>query len=544
VIIVHDYSRLLLTKQATVRQEEEKKETFNLPKPVQLPSIESPNNPSAGQKEVKLSPIVQHMTAPIAVIECKSNITEENPNFTRSISERLQAFVRNGFIATMLTGEALFGLYFLAFFLITLCLCAIGIFLSLPMMKYMSSKIDRNREEDGNFIMSYNTFNKTDSNVESLSFMQSVSYVLQYSGKNLYEQCTKFCTTSSGYTSSVDTISEKFGTLKDREEQEYNGREELKEDFSGEETNSYIFPNLGSTSTYESSKSFSSELGSNVPDENIVLGQWSHPNRLVREIERLKEMGMTPSDKTEEATTISSPYIDVNVEEKSDVETHIDPISLNPYHEKSMDSLSSTVVHPSISPVRTVTDKRFKSLYPFDGNGVIYYLNSLESPKVRVKMSTVFAGSEISIISQSSKFNATYTENEVNSWVALDLGQGRRLIPTHYYIRHGAASQGNALRNWELRARVRENDNWEILKTHVNDNTLSNKPSSTAKWEIQLPLWAEVDTVVNLERVVEETTLTKGYRYFLVLQTGLNSSTNNCLFISGIEFDGFFSERK
>jgi hypothetical protein len=168
----------------------------------------------------------------------------------------------------------------------------------------------------------------------------------------------------------------------------------------------------------------------------------------------------------------------------------------------------------------------------------------MENPKVRVKMSTVFAGSEKDIISQSSKFNSTYTENEVNSWVALDLGQGRRLIPTHYCIRHGASVRGNALRNWELRARVRENDNWEILKVHVNDDALSEEPWSTAKWEIQLPLWAEVDSVVNLETGEEENIVSKGYRYFLILQTSINSSNNNCLFIGGIEFDGFLSERE
>ena len=39
------------------------------------------------------------------------------------------------------------------------------------------------------------------------------------------------------------------------------------------------------------------------------------------------------------------------------------------------------------------------------------------------------------------------------SWVAVDLGKGRRLVPTRYCIRHGASGRGNAIRNWELRAR-------------------------------------------------------------------------------------------
>lgn len=523
---MYDDLRLHIQLQATTNHGEEKKVKFESRKP----SLESFHKftPASGEKKesfgwnsiVSPNPSLQPSLDPIP--ECKSNIT------TRSISERFHVFIRNGFMAAMLTGEELFGLY-------VSCLSAIGIFLTLLMVKYVSSKINRNRKVNGKFIMSYDTLKKSDSNAENPSFMQSVSYVLQNSGKNLYEQCTKFCATRHAFDAdSVNNISENFRALKNREEQEYHDREEEKEEFWGH-SESY--------SASESFESFSSELGSNVPDANIVCGQWSQ----LCEIGSLREMGMRQSGKADEATAISSPYVDVTVEEKSDNETRngaeMNLMSLDPYYESSMNSLSSTVVHPSVSPVSTVTNKSYKSTYPFDGNGIINYLTSMEKYKVRVKMSTVFAGSEKDIISQSSKFDSTYTENEVNSWVALDLGQGRRLIPTNYYIRHGASVRGNALRNWQLRARVRENDNWEILNVHVNDNTLSEEPWSTAKWEIQLPLWAEVHRVINLEKAEEESPVSKGYRYFLILQTSINSSNNNCLFIGGIEFDGFLSER-
>lgn len=98
------------------------------------------------------------------------------------------------------------------------------------------------------------------------------------------------------------------------------------------------------------------------------------------------------------------------------------------------------------------------------------------------------------------------------------------------------------MRNWELRARVRENDNWDILKVHENDEALSDVPFSVAKWEIPLLPLAEVASVIKLEKGEDETNVVEGYRYFLILQTDINSSNNNCLFIGGLEFYGLLSE--
>lgn len=245
--------------------------------------------------------------------------------------------------------------------------------------------------------------------------------------------------------STITVVSEKTGVYKDREDHEHG--EEEKEDPSSISSSGSAF------AYHENFTSLSSEIGSKTSEANIVFGQWSQ----VREIERLKEMGMTQSDTTEEFTAIPSPddepigtVTHVQFEEKSEMITHIstemkekDLMSVNLYHDLSMDSLNSTTAYPSVSPTRIVTNKTFKCVYPFDGNGVISYLTSTEIPKVRVKMSSVFQGSEVNIISRSSENDATYTENEVNSWVALDLGNGRRLVPTCYCIRHGASSPGN-----------------------------------------------------------------------------------------------------
>ena len=156
-------------------------------------------------------------------------------------------------------------------------------------------------------------------------------------------------------------------------------------------------------------------------------------------------------------------------------------------------------------------------------------------------MSTVYMGCEDTVIAHSTHdlglhSYPNYTHNEVNSWCAVDLGTGRRLKPTQYCIRHGTSSGGNALRSWELRAREKDTDKWDTLKVHDNDGELSDAPLSVALWDIEPTLARAAD---NGHSIINE----KGYRYFLLLQTNVNSSGNNCLFIGGLEFYGILTEK-
>ena len=48
-------------------------------------------------------------------------------------------------------------------------------------------------------------------------------------------------------------------------------------------------------------------------------------------------------------------------------------------------------------------------------------------------------------------------------------------MPTRYCVRHGASGRGNAIRNWELRARERDTDGWTVLRAHYNDDAISGK---------------------------------------------------------------------
>jgi hypothetical protein len=116
----------------------------------------------------------------------------------------------------------------------------------------------------------------------------------------------------------------------------------------------------------------------------------------------------------------------------------------------------------------TLMKTKFTCQEPFDKNGVFYYLgynpsnfvykNPNLTGQVTVNLSTLFKGSIATVVCHSPDDEGvvfpTYTDNFINSWLAIDIGCTRKLVPTHYCIRHGSAKPGNALRNWVLRAKV------------------------------------------------------------------------------------------
>ena len=250
--------------------------------------------------------------------------------------------------------------------------------------------------------------------------------------------------------------------------------------------------------------------------------------------------------------------------EMFEVETVFEALST-----KSMNSMASTQVSPSSTPMRTSTTKTFSCVNPFDQNGVLVYLMSAakavpvggkKSSIVRAKMSSIFMGSEQTVIAHTPHDLGlhsfpNYSENEVDSWCAVDLGSGRRLQPTQYCIRHGASSAGNALRNWELRGRERDSAEWDTLMIHNADCALSDEPLSVAIWDIP-PVgasphgdnadnsWNDVSSPPGLGSGRKQRhPVMKGYRYFLLHQTDVNSSGNNCLFIGGLELYGTLTEK-
>lgn len=173
----------------------------------------------------------------------------------------------------------------------------------------------------------------------------------------------------------------------------------------------------------------------------------------------------------------------------------------------------------------------------FDENGLMYYLgsnrlttlyrNPHESGDVTAMMSSVFKGEVANIVARTTERGPNYTENAADSWVGVDIGEGRFLIPSAYTLRHGGASASNCLRNWKLQVKVEDSDQWMTLKSHKDDTSLA-KVNASFTWPIDL----SADLPARF----------LGFRYFRIIQTDKNANGNNCLFCCGFELYGKMSE--
>jgi hypothetical protein len=144
------------------------------------------------------------------------------------------------------------------------------------------------------------------------------------------------------------------------------------------------------------------------------------------------------------------------------------------------------------------------------------------------------------------------TMDEEGSWMSVDIGEGRMLIPKWYVIRHGFGDVGirgeGRLRSWKLQASAENKMNrnieddeqepdepdpnsWVTLRTHTNDLSLSAGPYSTVDFDIK-----------SSPPATEGAPKGVGFRHFRILQTGPNSSGTHHLMCSGIELYGEFRD--
>jgi hypothetical protein len=103
-------------------------------------------------------------------------------------------------------------------------------------------------------------------------------------------------------------------------------------------------------------------------------------------------------------------------------------------------------------------------------------------------------------------------------WVKLDFKEHKVLV-TAYTVRHWQ-SAGNALRSWHLEG-SNDNSEWEVIDSRTNDDSLAANSGATATFFISKPT-------------------KRGYMYLRLIQTGPNSSGNNKLALSGLEFYGVY----
>ena len=115
---------------------------------------------------------------------------------------------------------------------------------------------------------------------------------------------------------------------------------------------------------------------------------------------------------------------------------------------------------------------------------------------------------------ESRTFN--FTCNAPQSWLAVDLGEGRSLVVDHYCLRSDLNNR-HKLRNWELQGSL-NGQTWQTLRAHQGDESLASQSMSTAAWPVNAGAQA--------------------FRHFRILQTGANSSGNHFLKCTGIELYG------
>ena len=172
----------------------------------------------------------------------------------------------------------------------------------------------------------------------------------------------------------------------------------------------------------------------------------------------------------------------------------------------------------------------------FDSAGVLHhigteggrsaYQNPHAAGRVIVSASSVgHGGVADTVYQQPGRFR---TKDEPDAWLAVDLGDSRRLAVAHYSLRSDHQG-GYAPRNWELQGAGSADGPWTTLRRHANDDSLAPTEYSMADWPVegQAAPW----------------------RHFRIFQTGVNSRGNNggsCpreLNCGGIELYGTLVEK-
>ena len=114
------------------------------------------------------------------------------------------------------------------------------------------------------------------------------------------------------------------------------------------------------------------------------------------------------------------------------------------------------------------------------------------------------------------------TKSQPNSWMSVDLGEGRAVVPTHYCLRNDS-NQTHVLRNWSLQGKAAEpGADWVQIRRHDNDETLAKQRYSVGAW----PIEGEA----------------RAFRHFRIHQHGPNAAGNDQLMCCGFEVYGTLTE--
>ena len=185
----------------------------------------------------------------------------------------------------------------------------------------------------------------------------------------------------------------------------------------------------------------------------------------------------------------------------------------------------------------------FTFQFPFDEAGALYYLGSAgktrlyQNPhavgQVEAFSSSIASGHPEDAIGRVAV--DCQTGNKPFSYFAVDLGEGRQLLPTCYSIRNRNATT-HVMLNWHFEGSNDKID-WVVLDRRLH---LTGDPAQDAAlFEEKLQLCEEgAASTWSIGKGVYRPLGRDGFRYFRVTQVGKNSSGSDSLALSGMELYG------
>ena len=120
-----------------------------------------------------------------------------------------------------------------------------------------------------------------------------------------------------------------------------------------------------------------------------------------------------------------------------------------------------------------------------------------------------------------AKAKNSYTRDQPNSWMRVDLGGTRSLAVSHYALRHRGVYVSHVLRSWELQGANAADGPWTTLRRHDNDASVEAKAGFVAAWAVEGAA---------------------PFRFFRIHQHGPNSGGAQYLMCAGIELYGLLTE--
>ena len=207
----------------------------------------------------------------------------------------------------------------------------------------------------------------------------------------------------------------------------------------------------------------------------------------------------------------------------------------------------------------------FSYVYDFDENGALFWLGSLGK---RNPYRNPYAINQVKVFFSSIAEKAKYdsfvgrsldncrTQNSKNSFMGLDLGENRSLVPKHYTIRN-RDSTDYVMVNWVLEVSNNYNDWFEAdRRVHLTNQEDYNRSKQAERDSLiqkgALTTWAVDANKVRecAKKMGEDWRKFKGFRFFRIKQISQNTQGSDNLGLSGIELygtgygDWFFDEQK